>query len=421
MIPCLRRTNCVDPGVSILPITDFELRANIHKSGSRRFFDRNIFLNLRTEELSVSLPDAGVVSIPEENRQALEFVQKLHNEFLSVSANRTGGILAFDGYDPVPKAYARFAAQLISDAAEGEWYDTRLGLESLWEVLLQRRSESNHFGKLFKSLSIRRGGRGTREPLSDVDQLMLAEILADLAMARQPEPVVAWEIQLIGGIAESGIGDLKDKLLRLAPDAQIVKVREGSVIIRLRSSERSYTTLLDLNEFGALAKFFGVDKVNLTPISGDQDLDVFGSNDPIGRIVDCITAWRPRSTEGIQELEKDLNIWLGDWLERSPDISNKKLKFEASIGDGPRRTVVDFLLEFRTPENKDFKVIIELVRLRSRSSFFQNLERFARFGMPTILVFVGSKDHLDRLRPDIGRFAELSSQTTIVAVPLDKG
>jgi predicted nucleotidyltransferase len=422
MIPHLHRTNCVEPGVSILPITDFELQANVHKSGSRRFFDRNIFLNLETEELSVSLPNAGVVTIPDENRQALEFVQKIHNEFLAVSSNGAGEIFEFDGPDPMPKAYARFAAQLISEAAEGEWYDTRLGLENLWGELLKRRSESEQLGSLFKTLSIRRGGRGRRAPLSAIEQVLLSEILSDLAMATRPQPLVTWEIRFSGG-AESELDNrrLINDLKRLVPDAQIIKVRKGSIIIRLRSSERSYNTLQRLAEFDFLPKFFAVDKVGLTEVPEDREDFEFYSQDPISVTANHIAAWRPKSTENMQESERSLSLWLEQWLNDIPNVVEGNLRTEVNVGDGQSRINVDFLLEFRTTEGKELRIAVELIRLRSRSTFFQNLERVTRLGLPTILVVVGTRGQIDRLRPDFGRFSNLSSQTTIVPVQLDNG
>ncbi len=37
MVPRLHRTNCEEPGVSVVAITTFELQANIHKGKTRRF------------------------------------------------------------------------------------------------------------------------------------------------------------------------------------------------------------------------------------------------------------------------------------------------------------------------------------------------------------------------------------------------
>lgn len=49
--------------------------------------------------------------------------------------------------------------------------------------------------------------------------------------------------------------------------------------------------------------------------------------------------------------------------------------------------------------------MIELVRQRSRSSFFNQLEHVLQMTLPTILVVVGSYQQLDGLRGDIDRLA----------------
>ena len=72
MVPTLHRTNCEEAGVTVVLNTIVELQANIHKSGARRFFDKNIYLDRKTELESVGLPNAGTCSIADEARQALE-------------------------------------------------------------------------------------------------------------------------------------------------------------------------------------------------------------------------------------------------------------------------------------------------------------------------------------------------------------
>ena len=123
----------------------------------------------------------------------------------------------------------------------------------------------------------------------------------------------------------------------------------------------------------------------------------------------------------MQESEGSLNSWLEMWLSDIPNVVESSPRSEVSIGDGMSRSRVDFLLEFRTSENKEVKVAIELIRLRSRAAFFQAAERAARLGLPTILVVVATQGQIDKLRSDINRFSNLSSQTTIVAVELDNG
>lgn len=128
MIPALERRTCDEAGVSLVPITPLELRTNVHKSGARRFFEKNFFLDLSSGAKRVGLPDAGVATLPDENRAALEYVQKVRNQYLGQSANLCGGLGPYSGADPMPKALLRFAAQLDPAAEEGEWYDTRRGL-----------------------------------------------------------------------------------------------------------------------------------------------------------------------------------------------------------------------------------------------------------------------------------------------------
>ena len=91
MIPALRRRVCDEPGVSLVPITPIEVRANVHKSGARRFFDKNFYLNLATGKTDLGLPDAGSVVLPDENRAALEYVQKVRNAFFRCSVPASGG------------------------------------------------------------------------------------------------------------------------------------------------------------------------------------------------------------------------------------------------------------------------------------------------------------------------------------------
>lgn len=162
IIPSLHRKNCTEPGVSIVPITNFELHANIHKSGARNFFDKNFFYDLGSKNQSLGIPQAGKIAVKDEKRQALEYVQKIRNQYLSVGANGIGGIKEFNDSDPTPKALLRSAAQLIPNSVEGEWYDTRLGLEFIHKILTEKKEHhnSNKLNNLLNKISVRRGGVG---------------------------------------------------------------------------------------------------------------------------------------------------------------------------------------------------------------------------------------------------------------------
>ena len=140
MIPQLQREVCDEPGVSIVALTPFEITANVHKSGARSFFDKNFFLDLTNGETRLGLEGAGDRAIADTRRQALEFCQKQRNEYLSVSANGTGGLPEYRGIDPMPKALMRCAAQIAPNLPEGAWYDTRHGLEHMFSLLNVRRA-----------------------------------------------------------------------------------------------------------------------------------------------------------------------------------------------------------------------------------------------------------------------------------------
>lgn len=421
MVPCLHRTNCEDPGVSVVPITSLELLANVHKSKSRHFFTRNVFLDLLTEVETISIPTAGTCSLSDEARQALEFTQDVRNHFLAVSANRTGGLAPFDGPDPLPKALARTAAQLVPEVEAGSWYDTRYGLEYLWDELSRRRSESPELRQLHRKISIRRGGRGHRQPLSDFDQLLLAEILYDRATASPLMPMATWEIRFGGTSPSAGERDrLLEELRSLVPDAEILGVFDGSIIVRLRSSKRSFVTMRRLQELQVLPAFFDVTEVELLDLENGERIAGFSAHGAIDRIAERIADWRPQFDDGPIGSEASLARWLTDWLSKDDQLSTATLAREALIGEFERPLRADILLQFAQSGTQQ-RVVIELVRMRHRRDFFSQLGRAQRLGVPTILVLVGRPDELSSLESDIRALSALDANIRVVPVALDNG
>lgn len=419
LIPTLHRSNCEEPGVSVLPVSPLEIRANIHKSGARRFYDKNIFYDLSSEKQLVGLPNAGTGIFPDEVRQALEFSQSTRNRFLAVSANATGGLPHFDGADPLPKALARVAAQLVPNVGEGEWYDTRLGLEFLCGELEKKRSESDQLEALCRKISVRRGGKGRRKPLTDLDQLLLVEILHDVAIAAPLEPVATWEIRF-GGVTPKGLelDRLLADLRRLVPDGQVLGVFPGSIIIRMRSSKTSYLTVYHLYSLQVLPRFFDVETVDVSHAGVAREFSGFSEQRPIERVAAHIAEWRPRSTDSPRIREEKLLSWLEEWLRDG--LPSGVLTREVLVGDGDRRFRADILLRFGEADLSS-PLVIELTSFRSRSGFFHNLERILQLAIPAILVVVGYPQQFASLRGDIERLADLNSQVKIVTVPLDDG
>ena len=421
MVPCLHRTNCAEPGVSVVPITSLELLVNIHKSKSRHFFTRNVFLNLLTEVETISIPTAGTCSLSDEARQGLEFAQDVRNHFLAVSANRTGGLAPFDGLDPLPKTLARAAAQLVPEVEAGSWYDTRYGLEYLWDELSRRRSESPELQQLHRKISIRRGGRGQRQSLSDFNQLLLVEILYDRATASPLMSMATWEIRFGGTSPSAGERDrLLEELRSLVPDAEIMGVFDGSIIVRLRSSKRSFATIRRLQDLQVLSKFFKVKEVDLLDLENGERIAGFSAHGAIDRIVERIAEWRPQSHDGAMESEDSLAHWLTDWLSNDDQLSTATLAREALIGEFERPLRADILLQF-AQWGAEQRVVIELVRMRHRRDFFSQLGRAQRLGIPTILVLVGRSDKLFSLERDIRALSDMDANIRVVSVALDNG
>ena len=427
MVPRLHRSNCEEPGVSVLPITTFELHANIHKSKARRFFDRNIFLNLETDHESIGLPNAGVLSVTEEARQALEFAQEVRNRFLAVSANGTGGLELFDGADPLPKPLARVAAQLVPSNVAGSWYDTRFGLEYLFEELSRRQGETDEIASLYRTISVRRGGRGRRVPLSEFNQLLLAEILYDRAAAEPTVPAATWEVRFTGTSPTRVEQErLLSQLRSLVPDAEVLGVFIGSIIVRLRSSVQSFQTVHRLSDLGVLPEFFDVEEVDVRFLGGELAEQGFTANGVIDRIAGRIAAWRPLSRDSMAVTEAKLVEWLEDWLRESSDLAFISISREAIIGDADHPVRADILMQLPgaligQTAFADQRIAIEVVRLRRRRDFFAQIERAQRIALPMILVLIGTHDQLSSLDVDIQALSSINSAIRVVRVQIDNG
>ena len=389
MIPALGRTVCDEPGVSIVPLVPVEIEANIHKSHARSFFDRNIFYDLRNQSVLYGLPGAARITFPENARHALEFAQAVRNGFLSISANGTGGLALFDGSDPIPKALARAAAQLVPDPGLGAWYDTRFGLELLFEALTKRRNESEALAELHRKISVRRGGRGTRRPLDAYDQLLLGELLFDLAVAIERDEVASWEVRFGGTVPRSAERErLVQALRRLVPDAHILGIFPGSVIIRLMSSATSLHTFRRLGELGALPGFFGVESVEVSEISLDDGRGGFEQQDLAGRIAARLADWRPDGGDNESVMIEKFTAWLSHTLSQDESLAPVNIEREMSLQVGRMRFWADIVLQYGGEEIGEM-IVVEIVRMRKPGDLIRKVETLRRLLLPAILVVVG--------------------------------
>lgn len=416
LIPSLHRDNCSDPGVSILPLTNLEVEANIHKSGSRRFFDKNIFWDLISEKQIVSLPRAGISIVADEKRQAIEYSQKVRNEYLSVSANDTGGITVFDKADPIPKSLARVAAQLNEGAKEGEWYDTRLGLELLFAELARRQFDSDELQRLYRKLSKRRGGRGKKSPLDDFDQLLLAEILFDVAILSATERAIEWKMILSWKDKDSNaIKEMLNNISVFSHEYQVLQTTSEQMVLKIRSPKRNYEIVEQLSQSESLIDIFKVDSVQILTFGDPEYTTKATASRLLDEIAGQLQNWRPNPAQNLQEMEHQLAKDLHLALRSAPSMSKYMVVRDTVVNSGTKSFRVDFVII--DPKAEDEKqVVIELARIRSRQTFFQNLQRALDLPLPCVLVLLVPEETLRDIKDTIDRFMELNEKIKIIPI-----
>jgi hypothetical protein len=178
-----RATNV--PICSIIAPTLAEVLANIHKDGAPGFFSNNEFLDLLSGDKCDKLPGAG--TRPVSNRltgECFRFSQKKRNTFLAVAAGGEGSLHEYSGDDPLPKDVMRHGAmaQQLAEGrgAQGEEYDTQQGLDFITHRLYEMRRDAP-YKALHNKVSVRRGARGQNVELSPNDQIVLSEVIFDVA------------------------------------------------------------------------------------------------------------------------------------------------------------------------------------------------------------------------------------------------
>lgn len=198
LIPLLGRQDASKPIVSIVPITEFELRSNIHKSGVRNFFTANLFTNLLDNKASpVRLHHTRPYSVSEEVRLVAQFCQKTRNDFLAISASGTTVLKPWQNdSDPIPKDIMRNAAIASwdeSDLPNEARFDVREGLDKISTYLYGKRDTDPRYLKLHNWLSVRRKGRGKAGALRPDDYMCLVEVTLDITQvprAHKPKSIL---------------------------------------------------------------------------------------------------------------------------------------------------------------------------------------------------------------------------------------
>jgi hypothetical protein len=188
LVRALRRS-AQEPIVSVAAVTKAEIAMDIHKDGHREFFSKNSFRDLISGTEHTGLPGAGTQTPSRFVHAAVAFTQKIRNEFFATSFNTTAKLLAYGGEDPLPKRFMRTAAMAAraqdNNLEPGAEHDVRAGLDRLFlELTLLRRQHHPAYLQLQDLVSVRRGARGAGGAVKPSDQLLLAELIYDIALAQ---------------------------------------------------------------------------------------------------------------------------------------------------------------------------------------------------------------------------------------------
>ncbi|MCE4555021.1 hypothetical protein [Pelomonas cellulosilytica] len=422
MIPSLGRENCSEPGVSVVVVTPFEVLANIHKSGARNFFDANFFLNLSNGSMQLSLiPEAGQRDLPDSRRQAFEFCQKTRNDYLARAANKRGGIKEYSGIPPLPKALMRSAAQIAPVDRDGQWYDTRLGLEHIRAILREARGLAPEFQVLDKKVSIRCGGNGIRSALTAEDQLLLSELLFDEVQRHGSVESVNWFMRVTSAdYSPEAAAELYERIRSLTPQVKFRGAIPGSVILQLASQRAAfemYATLQRLNALGEVLKAdvseVGIDNGNLTVTDNLRGRRM-------STLVALIKQWRPVDTESWARTENHFVHELRRILDSTPVLEGATVEREVEFGRLEIPYRLDFLLVWPRDNSDDTpRIGIEVKFIRSKSSFFEVASQVSQIGGPMILVLVGSAIEFRKIEKDLAQLKHVKSNIEAVTVITD--
>jgi len=169
---------------SVTAVTDFEIRADVIKSGDRDYFRKRTFTSLLDRsEPSVPLLDEILIDIYDNHRKVLEFVQNKRKDYLAVSAGRKYVLKAWNKRDRLPVDIMRNAALATPDIIKihkDRDDDYAEGLSSLTNYVLTHRDEGDleYLNELIQDRTLDRGKKRT---LSREDQIFLTEVIFDMA------------------------------------------------------------------------------------------------------------------------------------------------------------------------------------------------------------------------------------------------
>ncbi len=254
LLEVLSIENASQPIVSVVAPTVLEIESDVHKSGETDFFRSNRFLSLLSDHPNLPIDPGSRRPIDVDARRCLECAQAYRNKYLSVSANGRGGIAKLNGVKerPIPKDIMRNVARLAPEAAGSSLAATKLnvqfGLDYLFSYLYSHRNRSDALHDLYAKITVRRLADGTRESLSSHDQLVLAELVHELAvqhLSTGVDEAAARSLFRIATDSATPAQELLDRLQQLAGDPTLT-VDEIPSGYRIESRKDTYELLARL-------------------------------------------------------------------------------------------------------------------------------------------------------------------------------
>jgi hypothetical protein len=334
-----------------------------------------------------------------------------------VCANGTGGLEAYSGTDPMPKALLRAAAQVVAGAEVGEWYDTKRGLDELDSQLRERRLKDAEWKSLFDKISIRRGARGRRNDLTNKEQLLLAEFLFDYVVSvANPEIMIDWNIRFSGApTSETEVSKIFQTLHRIVPDAKLLGPSSGSEVLTIRSSRNGQQLVAKLSELQVLARILDVEAAAVGSTE-KFDRDVQAEEDlRVATLLARISTWRPEVAPG-PESERQFARYVDQVLAEEPALNGTQMLRNPPFLGVDIPFEIDFLLSWPANDGTTQRLGIEFIWLRSPSIFFYKVSQVLPLGRTVILVIYGTADLFAQLRADMARLEQMNKNIRIVRI-----
>ncbi|HMG68773.1 MAG TPA: hypothetical protein VK588_13835, partial [Chitinophagaceae bacterium] len=173
--------------VSIISITQRELKADIHKSAERDFFSDNIFYNIVSGSRREGIVQETEILLENDiTRQLFESCQLIRNKYLAVGIIEEKKLLEWQSEtDVAPKELMRICAKAAylenGKKNKEEKTDLKIGFSHLTNYVFSRRFEDDRYQSLNNWLGKRSLRKGEQPPLEDVDYLFISEMIFDMA------------------------------------------------------------------------------------------------------------------------------------------------------------------------------------------------------------------------------------------------